>query len=132
MGIAFGGWPESIHDDFEQVKRIESAKKLKASELVIDAGNRTMQAQGSASDPYEVSLSECSCADFQIRQAPCKHMYRLAMELGMMDMDSLPKYDKKKNGFDAKSEIERYRSLYRDGKISADAYVKICTALSKL
>lgn len=130
MGISFGGWPEAIHDDFEQVKRIEGARKLKAAELTIDADNRTMQAQGSAADPYEVSLYECSCADFQIRQAPCKHMYRLAMELGMMD--SLPKYDKKKNGFDAKSEIERYRSLYRDGRISADAYVKICTALSKL
>lgn len=130
MGISFGGWPEAIHDDFEQVKRIESAKKLKPAELTVDAGSQTMLAQGSAADPYVVSLSECSCADFKIRLAPCKHMYRLAMELGMMD--SLPKFDKKKSSFDAKREIERYRSLYREGGISADAYVKICSALSKI
>ena len=130
MGISFGGWPEAIHDDFEQVKRIESAEKLKPSDLAVDAGSQTMQVQGSASDPYVVSLSECSCTDFQIRQAPCKHMYRLAMELGMMD--SLPKFDKKKNGFDVKSELERYRSLYSERKISTDVFVQICTALAKV
>ena len=28
MSISFGKWESDIHDDFEQVKRIESARKL--------------------------------------------------------------------------------------------------------
>lgn len=130
MPISFGNWPENIHSDFEQVKRIEAGKKLKKSIISLDKENQEVVIQGSASIPYETTLDECTCADFSIRQAPCKHMYCLAFELGLMD--DLPKYDKKKISFDPGAELERYRSLYETGEIGADAYVKICTALAKL
>lgn len=130
MGISFGGWPDSIHDDFEQVKRIESAKKIKPGEMSVDLDSKTIRVQGSASEPYVATLSECTCADFQYRKAPCKHIYRLALELDLLK--PLPKYNKKNKDFNAEAEIARYQSLYLDGKISADAYVKICTTLSKL
>lgn len=29
MGVIFGSWPESLHSEFEQVKRIEAGRKLK-------------------------------------------------------------------------------------------------------
>lgn len=130
MPISFGNWPENIHSDFEQVKRIEAGKKLKKSIISLDKEKQEVVIQGSASIPYETTLNECTCADFSIRQAPCKHMYCLAFELGLMD--DLPKYDKKKSSFDPGAELERYRSLYETGEIGADAYVKICTALAKL
>lgn len=130
MPISFGNWPENIHSDFEQVKRIEAGKKLKKSIISLDKEKQEVVIQGSASIPYETTLDECTCADFSIRQAPCKHMYCLAFELGLMD--DLPKYDKKKSSFDPGAELERYRLLYETGEIGADAYVKICTALAKL
>lgn len=33
---------------------------------------------------YHTTLTSCSCMDFQIQKKPCKHMYRLAMELGLL------------------------------------------------
>lgn len=35
---------------------------------------------------YDVSLASCTCFDFQKRHKPCKHMYRLAMELGLIQL----------------------------------------------
>lgn len=130
MGVKFGTWPEDIHTDFEQVKRIESGKKLKKKIISLDRAEQRIVIQGSASEPYEATLDECQCADFAIRQAPCKHIYCLAMELGLLD--GLPVYNKKKSSFNPSNELKKYRSLYEDGQISADAYVKICNALSKL
>lgn len=39
---------------------------------------------GSTGQQYKVSLSSCTCPDFQHRHHPCKHMYRLAIELGLL------------------------------------------------
>lgn len=36
---------------------------------------------------YDVSLERCSCRDFNLRNAPCKHMYRLAHELGLIKLE---------------------------------------------
>lgn len=130
MAISFGNWPENIHSDFEQVKRIESGRKLKKNIVTLDPENQEIVIQGSSAEPYHATLQECTCADFAIRQAPCKHMYCLASELGLLD--DLPVYDKKKSSFDPQAEMSRYRSLYETGEISADTYVKISTALSKI
>ena len=130
MSVNFGGWPSDIHSDFEQVKRIESGKKLKKKIVALDKEGQRIVIQGSAAEPYQTTLQECTCADFAIRQAPCKHMYCMAMEFGLLD--GLPVYDKRSASYDPDSELKRYRSLYESGEISADAYVKVCTALAKL
>ena len=130
MGIVFGEWPEEIHSDFEQVKRIESSKNLKKSVVSIDLSSGEVVIQGSGADPYRATLRECTCPDFSIRQAPCKHMYYLAGEMGFLK--DLPVYKKKESSFDAELEIEKYRDLYRSGEISADSYVKICAPLDKM
>ena len=54
----------------------------------------------------------------------------LADELGLLA--DLPKYRKGSGSFDPAAELERYRSLYETGQISADAYVKVCTPLAKM
>lgn len=35
-------------------------------------------------ETYHVSLHSCTCKDFQIHHRPCKHMYRLATEVGAL------------------------------------------------
>lgn len=130
MSINMGNWPGDIHSDFEQVKRIESAKKLKKDILSIDTDKKSIIIQGSSDTPYEATLYECTCTDFSIRKVPCKHMYCLAYELGLLN--DLPVYKKKASSFRPSSELEKYRLLYESGDISADAYVKICAVLAKI
>lgn len=45
--------------------------------------------RGESGQVYQTSLHSCSCPDFQARHQPCKHMYRLALELGcLLSFDS--------------------------------------------
>lgn len=125
-----GTWDAGIHSDPEQVKRMLSARSLKSSIVSFSAADGSIKIQGSEAEPYTATLAGCGCADFMRRKLPCKHMYALAAELGILDLADL-----KKSGKDAKQEfsvdLEKYRRLYESGELSGDSYVKICTALSK-
>lgn len=46
-----GEWPGEIHTEYEQVKRIESGKKL-VKDIVSDAIDGSIQIQGNAAEPY--------------------------------------------------------------------------------
>lgn len=37
---------------------------------------------------YDVSLDKCTCVDFGLRRKPCKHIYRLAIELGIFNANT--------------------------------------------
>lgn len=130
MGVNFGGWPSSMHTEFEQVKRIEAGRKLKKKIISLDPDAQLLIVSGSAAEPYQCNLESCTCADFAIRHLPCKHIYCLADELGLLA--DLPKYKNGSGSFDPAAELERYRSLYESGQISADAYVKVCGPLAKM
>ncbi len=39
---------------------------------------------GESENTYHTSLTQCDCMDFQIKRRPCKHMYHLALELGLL------------------------------------------------
>lgn len=123
-------WQDSLHSDFEQVKRMLSAKELKPSIVSLDTEAGTIRVQGSEAEPYEATLAECTCTDFSRRLLPCKHIYALAFEMGFFDSADL-----KKSGAESRKEFEsdagKYRSLYEAGALSADSYVKICSVLSK-
>lgn len=129
MGTTFGGWPESIHDDFEQVKRMISASKLKDADITLSDDGESALVKGSGAEPYEVTLEECTCTDFAFRYAPCKHMYKFAMMKGLMG--EMPVYNKKSKHKIA-DELNYYRNLYEDQRITTEAYAQICTALLKL
>ena len=129
--MIFGTWDSQIHDNVDQIKRICAAKKISSSKVNIDKGNETAVISGSASNPYNVSLSSCDCSDFSIRGLPCKHIYRLALDLGYLS--DLPEYDKSLGKtFDISAEIERYHELYLKGVLSADNYVKLAETLGKI
>ena len=127
--MTFGNWDESIHNDFDQIKRISYIKKIKPEDITVNPSNETATVNGTGGT-YDVSLNSCTCYDFTERQLPCKHMYRLASELGYLD--DLPKTNRKaaKEFKDRiPEEIERYKSLYLNGAISIEKFVKIANAI---
>lgn len=70
----------------EQKKRIASARSAKTTPDSIDTEHKTGIFPGSGKQPYITTLSSCTCVDFVRRKLPCKHIYRLAIELGEMDL----------------------------------------------
>lgn len=72
-----------IHNDADQKKRIESAKKANMTPVSVDENDLSGEFVGSAK--YHVTLLTCNCSDFRRRGLPCKHIYRLAIELGLLD-----------------------------------------------
>lgn len=81
---AFGPWPEHPADADEE-KRLASAQQSKTTPTGIDREHETGVFYGSGKDPYQTTLASCTCNDFVKRKKPCKHVFRLAMELGIID-----------------------------------------------
>lgn len=71
----------SIDEHPDQKKRIEKAKDTKCKPLSIDYAAGTAVFAGSGKSPYETTVDSCTCRDYSIRRLPCKHIYRLRMEL---------------------------------------------------
>jgi len=59
----------------------------KCTPTEIDHINQTGIFKGSGKNPYTTTLNSCTCRDYFVRRLPCKHMYRLAMELGLFEGD---------------------------------------------
>lgn len=130
MKIMFGKWDPDIHENFEQVRRIEESKKLSKKNIDIDEKEELAKIKESDGRLYYSTLENCTCMDYAQRQLPCKHMYYLAFELGKLG--GLPAYIGSDGKLDIPREIERFKELYLNGNITADSYVKICTALDRL
>lgn len=75
-----------IHESPDQQKRIASAKKSACTPVSLDQAECTGTFKGS-SGTHTTALDHCSCVDFNRRKLPCKHMYRLAMELRAFQTD---------------------------------------------
>lgn len=75
-----------INNHPDQIKRIQSAKSSKTVPLSIDREAQTGIFSGSGQKPYETTLSSCTCRDYFVRRLPCKHMYRLMIELNLLDV----------------------------------------------
>lgn len=118
----------SICEDIEEIKRIVSAQKISASKIQLDIDNKNCVISGSSETPYSVTLTSCTCGDFIARRSPCKHMYRLAIDLGVIS--GIPSL-KKDSSFDADSEIHKFLTAYRNGEISGEKFIKIAEAIRK-
>ena len=88
-------WPSNIHETEDAKKRIQSSKSAKLTPVSVDSDGMTGVFKGSGRQPYNVSLESCTCVDFIRNKKPCKHMYRLATELGALG--------------DAKDDVQRFR-----------------------
>lgn len=69
-------------------------------------------------ETYKTSLQSCTCADFSYKQTPCKHMLKLALEIGALNPDD--------QLFGVPEEIDqRYQSL---NKASQKYFVSLCSS----
>ena len=79
---------------------------------------------------YNVTLTSCTCRDFAMRQLPCKHMYKLAQELNIVDTSGISKKkDAKKYNQTYKLEEILYNAISKhtndllSGKIQKDEFI---------
>ena len=77
----FSAKNESLHEGYDQLQRQQKALDLKMTSVNRDKQTGTIK-------DYFVSLDGCTCVDFRKRHKPCKHIYRLAFELGLFDLDA--------------------------------------------
>lgn len=77
-------WDAAIHTTEHAAKRIKSAKSAELTPIKIDKKEMYGYFRGSHGH-YETWLNECSCNDFRRYKLPCKHIYRLAIELGFLN-----------------------------------------------
>lgn len=77
-----------LSHDFRSRLPIETNSRLlkaqREKEEIIPPLEVIAKIKGSADQPYTVTLNCCTCPDFERTQRPCKHMYRLALELGLL------------------------------------------------
>lgn len=91
-------WDESLHEDEKQIERQGWAMNYPFT-FEIDKENKCGKFSSTTLVPYyETHLDSCTCNDFIERQKPCKHIYRLAVELGLIEIIKRQGggYDKKK------------------------------------
>lgn len=126
----FTDFPPEFHEEIEQLRRRVNAKKIKADKIVKT--DSCYLVTGSSGDVYQTTLESCTCFDFASRQMPCKHMYRIALDNGLID--DLPAVSKKASkAFDEYNSeyIEHFRNLYNQRAISTEKFLKIIDAISK-
>ena len=74
-------WDESVHHKKGQYTRFHKAL---CDEITVVNRRYPATVQGSTGTLYCTSLSTCSCPDFEKRGLPCKHIYRLALDRGII------------------------------------------------
>jgi hypothetical protein len=61
------------------ISKISRAKKVNLIKI-----NKNTNTACVAEKDYKVSLENCTCYDYEMHQKPCKHMYKLAIDLELM------------------------------------------------
>lgn len=128
--MTFGIWNEDVHSETKQISKIARTTAFKDSDIVsLDENTQSAVINGSEGNMYEVTLNSCTCGSFKDMK-PCKHIYWLAIRLGLFDGPP------KKNPAAAKAfkaeipnEVAKYRKLYFAGAISAEKFAAISKAL---
>lgn len=126
----FSEFPPEFHEEIDQLRRRVNAKKIKADKIVKTYS--CYHVTGSSGDVYETTLDSCTCVDYLGRNVPCKHIYRIALENGLIN--DLPEVSKKASkAFDELSDdhIAYFRKLYDQGAISTEKFLKIVDAITK-
>ncbi len=100
---SWGEWDDSIHSDEAQIER-QGRSMTYPFTFKVNKKAKNAKFSSSSSLPYYLTtLSECNCGDFENRRLPCKHIYRLAVELGIIEIV------KRKRTFD-KETLENIKS----------------------
>ena len=82
------GYGDDFHCKNEQYFRFQRAMDPQKIGSIISLNKIKMKMRISGtyhpSEIYTVTLNHCDCKDFEERHLPCKHIYRLALELGIV------------------------------------------------
>jgi len=127
--INIGPWDIPADEYINTAARYERGLQIER-ELVgtIDRKMRSARIMGAEGYAYKVTLSGCECMDYHQRRLPCKHMLRLARELGEDIM--LPTFDPLSNSnYNPQEDIAMLTKRWEAGQISTDTYKKCIKAL---
>lgn len=86
---------DDVHLSNDQLRRIQRAVE---ENYVIKSVNEVCCSAKfvGGKGTYKTSLTECSCPDFKQRKIPCKHMYKLAIDLNVFDPEGCLDYSEGK------------------------------------
>ena len=82
-------WNNELHEEQEQIKRQGYAMTYPFT-FNINDNARTGKFSSSLGGDYKTTLTNCTCGDFSERNKPCKHIYRLAYELKIIEIFKRP------------------------------------------
>lgn len=102
----------------DDLKRLTSAQKSECAPLSLDKEKQVGSFTGKHGS-YTTSMYECTCVDFMRRKLPCKHMIRLAIELGYIKIEvehNSEKVRKSTSGFTLKELVARVESLSEEAQ----------------
>lgn len=124
-----GPWEIPDKELIETALRLERARNINPTNIgPIDTERKTISICGSDGTPYLVSLYNCECTDYWRRGLPCKHMIRLALELGLSL--GLPVFDPSAAAnYDVLEDITRLTNRWWSGQLTTDALSKCVAAL---
>lgn len=127
--VNIGPWNIPTDEYLKTAARYERGLQIDQGRIGrIDRKRCTVEILGSEGYPYKVSLAGCECIDYQTRGLPCKHMLRLAKELG--EEISLPVFDPFTDAeYDVNEDIARLTERWKAGQITTEAYTKCVKAL---
>lgn len=90
-------WDDKIHAEDKQKSKQKKAVSSECKPIKLDRENCSAVISGSEKGQfYETDLIECTCISYKRELVPCKHMYRLAYELGLMNAPLKLEYGYKK------------------------------------
>lgn len=73
---------------FQQIRTAPNLSRLRSAMThdmkILRPFEITAHFKGKSDRVYKTTLENCQCDDFKNRKAPCKHMYRLATEVGAL------------------------------------------------
>lgn len=89
--IFINSWGMDTHCQDEQIARFKRGvvynELSKNGYLDYHSLSTSFRSRTDKNVTYKTTLERCTCPDFQHRNLPCKHMYKLAYLLGAIDTD---------------------------------------------
>lgn len=78
-------WPASVHQEAEQLKRLNQARNEDCiMEPVGTRGKFYRIKFSSDSDFVNCAVGMCQCPEYKRTHKPCKHIYKIASERGLI------------------------------------------------
>ena len=124
-----GPWEIPEKELLETALRLERAQNISPEDVgPVTKAEQTVSIYGSDGFPYSVSLDSCECVDYGRRNLPCKHMLRLALELGLPL--GIPVFDPiSATEYNVEEDIDRLTKRWQAGQLTTDALSKCTSAL---